>query len=737
MKSNTKTNTSRRSVFYSIITVLIVLVFILGCPRSSRPRKGKLGLWWQLNPNPSVAGPALGGCFDVTDVQIVDSNFIVAVGTNGMFLRTSNFGNTWLPCRTLHDRTMRAVHFINRDIGYAAGIPSQFDITTPGEGIKIYRTTNGGITWENVLGSLTGPEEIVYGEPVCAPGCKSRINDLYFTDENNGIAVGEHDYGEARFYTGLVLWTNDGGQTWSWNYSPGGLLNAIDFANADLGIAVGGILGAGGLFVQVHGVRTTQGITGQPETCDGSSSPLGWDDLESNIQTGLGGSNGTLTGISFLDETTAYVTGAVSASGVDYYGVFGTMDAGETWETMLTTEGTPILNADLYDISYPTSTGGTVVGSGGLILHNYSPPFNWDLQASNTNVDLTCVDFISPNRGVIGGQGSTILTTRNGGDSWEGPRSVTVQDLHAIEVLNNDFVAVCGDRGTIATSEDGGETWCFRCTETIRSIFDIAYASPTSGIAVGLHGYVVYTNSGQHWDIPESYPFSTAYTNENLHMNGVDFFTDTKAVAVGKNRLAITGDAGRTWTERSIPETENVYTHLMDVACLDANNAVAVGYNGVIIRTKDGGQTWTTVQTSISDHLCGVYFPDSQHGWAVGYDTGSTSDFNPSHSQEGIVMYTQDGGLTWTKQYRSPETVLIDVHFTDQNTGIAVGGTGSSQDSPPWGYILVTLNGGETWNIADLPKPENLQGVRTFPDGRVYVAGSHGFIARTDNLSEL
>jgi photosystem II stability/assembly factor-like uncharacterized protein len=167
---------------------------------------------------------------------------------------------------------------------------------------------------------------------------------------------------------------------------------------------------------------------------------------------------------------------------------------------------------------------------------------------------------------------------------------------------------------------------------------------------------------------------------------------------------------------------------------------VAVGRSGVIFLTENGGQTWNTVQSPVTDHLYSVYFHDSQYGWAVGYGPGGSHDLNPALSEKGTILYTQNGGLTWTEQTSGTETALMDVHFTDQNIGIAVGGQGGSwyQSGPPIkGIILVTLDGGNNWKISSLPRNENLQGVRTLPSGKVYIAGSRGFIARTASLSEL
>jgi len=700
VKNNIKTKNVARSRFYYFFVIWIIIAFLPGCPRSP---KGRIGLWWQLNPNPSVAGTASGGRFDVLDVQVVDSNCIVAVGTQGMFLRTTNFGNTWLPAKTLPHSTIRAVFFLNRDTGYAAGDPH-----------KIYRTTNGGITWENTLEFPTNPAH----EP---GGTMWHFRDIYFADENNGVAVGH-----GPDISGIVFWTNDGAQTWSWNYA-GNELYAIDFANDNLGIAVGGTKHFSHSGAGISGIRTTDGITGEPNIREiGSPQNVGWEEIDTNIRNSLGGTKGSFTDISFVDDTTAYVAGYIESHG---YGVFGTMDAGESWF--------PIITDKLFShLSYTNPDEGTAVGGFGLIMRNSGSSSDWEIQPSWTDVPLTCVDFISPNRGAIGGYGNTILTTRNGGNSWQGPRSVTVQDLLGIEALGDNFVAVCGYGGTIAVSQDSGETWCPQCTGNNYPMFDIAYANPTSGIAVGLHGYVVYSDDGQSWNVPDSYPFGTGPTGEELNMNGVDFFTDTRAVAAGKNRLAVTEDGGRNWTEYSIPEN----THLLDVACLDSNHAVAVGKSGVILRTEDGGQTWITAQSPVTDHLYGVYFQDSQYGWAVGFGPGGSHDLNPALSEKGTILHTQDGGLTWTEQTSGTETALTDIHFTDQNTGIAVGGQGGSwyQSGPPIrGIILVTSDGGNNWKISDLPRHENIQGVKTLPGGRVYIAGSRGFIARTANLSNL
>jgi len=94
--------------------------------------------------------------------------------------------------------------------------------------------------------------------------------------------------------------------------------------------------------------------------------------------------------------------------------------------------------------------------------------------------------------------------------------------------------------------------------------------------------------------------------------------------------------------------------------------------------------------------LYGVSFTDANTGTAVGSDgTGS------------CIIRTTDGGATWTNQPSglpgAPfNSILNAVCFLDANTGIAVGqSSGIGELDIPAGYIisviLRTTNGGSTW----------------------------------------
>jgi len=57
---------------------------------------------------------------------------------------------------------------------------------------------------------------------------------------------------------------------------------------------------------------------------------------------------------------------------------------------------------------------------------------------------------------------------------------------------------------------------------------------------------------------------------------------------------------------------------LRAVAALDDQTVIAVGDYGTILRTTDGGETWTLQSSGTTSHLYGVSFTDANTGTAVG-----------------------------------------------------------------------------------------------------------------------
>ena len=68
-----------------------------------------------------------------------------------------------------------------------------------------------------------------------------------------------------------------------------------------------------------------------------------------------------------------------------------------------------------------------------------------------------------------------------------------------------------------------------------------------------------------------------------------------------------------------------------DIASIGQNQMIAVGFDGTIVRSEDGGKTWNAVASGTNNFLGGVHFADPQTAIAVG-DGGMILNGRPANS---------------------------------------------------------------------------------------------------------
>jgi photosystem II stability/assembly factor-like uncharacterized protein len=150
---------------------------------------------------------------------------------------------------------------------------------------------------------------------------------------------------------------------------------------------------------------------------------------------------------------------------------------------------------------------------------------------------------------------------------------------------------------------------------------------------------------------------------------------------------------------------------LSSVFFTDANTGYAVGYDGTILKTTNGGTDWTAQSSGTTKWLHLVYFTDANTGYAVGYD--------------GTIIKTTNGGTDWTALSSGTTAHLLSVCFTDANIGYAVGGSGT---------IFKTTNGGTDWTAQSSGAGWNSLNSVYFTDANTgYAVGDGGTILKTLN----
>jgi photosystem II stability/assembly factor-like uncharacterized protein len=111
---------------------------------------------------------------------------------------------------------------------------------------------------------------------------------------------------------------------------------------------------------------------------------------------------------------------------------------------------------------------------------------------------------------------------------------------------------------------------------------------------------------------------------------------------------------------------------LFDMWPVDENNCWITGQAGIILRTNDGGQSWTTLDAGTNHWTYGICFIDNLTGWI-----GTTG---------GTIHKTTDGGNSWQEQYDGDRSIM-DIWFVNSMKGWATEGE----------FILFTDDGGTTW----------------------------------------
>ena len=255
------------------------------------------------------------------------------------------------------------------------------------------------------------------------------------------------------------------------------------------------------------------------------------------------------------------------------------------------------------------------------------------------------------------------------------------------------------------------------------------------------------------------------------YIRGVSFIDENKGWAVGDGGIVIyTNDGGAKWEKMVVDEIKadlptdlaDLHTDLYDVVFVDEKNGWACGDllrgAGVIISTKDGGKTWGRQSSGTSVALYGIFFLNAQNGWAVGGNGtilvtnnggskwtilkgGSASaaigEGDPGlwdvqfvtpqkgwiTGENGSIKMTTDGGKTWVDQKSGTDSNMSALKFVNENVGWAVG---------EGAVITATTDGGKTWVVQKSGLTEEwFYGVDFVSDQDGYVVGDYGTIMHT------
>ncbi len=298
----------------------------------------------------------------------------------------------------------------------------------------------------------------------------------------------------------------------------------------------------------------------------------------------------------------------------------------------------------------------------------------WFTISSGAGISLNGVDVLTSDYVIVVGDGGTILRTTDGGINWESLTSGTSQNLKSIRFINNSTAVIVGSGGTVLRTTDAGSSWQNITTGVSDDLLSVSF-NGADGVAGGSSQTIIYsTDAGASWIISQTGFFGGGFW-------GVQILDANHAFVAGENSIfqplfGWSTDGGQNWDYTAFYLNNNE-GRLFGVHFFDTNNGVTAAAvwtgEGAISRTSDGGVNWSTLPF-FDNALYALNFPANQTN--TGYAAGYT----------GIIIKTTDGGDSWTVQSSGTTNTLYGVAFADELTGYAVGEGGT---------VLKTFTGGE------------------------------------------
>ncbi len=300
----------------------------------------------------------------------------------------------------------------------------------------------------------------------------------------------------------------------------------------------------------------------------------------------------------------------------------------------------------------------------------------WILQNSGTTDSLRSVKFLDLNNGWAAGTNGVVLRTSDGGDNWMKLSNPFIHDLHSVFTTSESVCYVTGDSGTILKTSDGGINWVLLNSNVSVSLNSIFFINNLTGFAAGNEGTIIKTtDSGNNW--------INLVSNSGIQFNSINFANSSRGWVAGYGGILHTTDGGIQWS----PQFIDGNLILNSICFVDSLHGWTAYFDNVTfgpenVRTTNAGLSWINYAMNNS-YSISIFFINQNKGWSSGF--------------YGSIMYSTDGGVSWTLQVSGTPEHLRSVYFADSLNGWIVGDNGK---------ILRTNTGGMITGISNSSKIE-------------------------------
>jgi photosystem II stability/assembly factor-like uncharacterized protein len=273
---------------------------------------------------------------------------------------------------------------------------------------------------------------------------------------------------------------------------------------------------------------------------------------------------------------------------------------------------------DLFSVSFSTDKDGWACGRWGTILHTSDGGKTWVRQSSGVNYSLSSIFFVDSKHGWAVGDEGTIIHTQDGGKNWVKQKSPVSFVLMGVYFVNNMKGWIVTEQTHILYTDNGGKNWIKQFSSEDYILKAISFCDAVHGWAVGEYGYIYHTgNGGMTWEKQAGEFRISKETGEivgGVYLFGVVAIDPKTVWAVGiDGYVTVTRDGGKTWQP---VVTGARRTQLFSVTS-DRKHKILIGGNGTFLSSIDNGKTWQNPE----------FDPSISYGWIYGVAPRGSSGF--------------------------------------------------------------------------------------------------------------
>jgi photosystem II stability/assembly factor-like uncharacterized protein len=276
------------------------------------------------------------------------------------------------------------------------------------------------------------------------------------------------------------------------------------------------------------------------------------------------------------------------------------------------------LHDDLFSVTFPTENDGWTCGRWGSVLHTADGGKTWTRQDTGTDYTLSSIHFVDPKNGWAVGDEGIIIHTKDGGKTWSKQKSPVSYFLMGVHFANTQKGWIVTERTTILHTKDGGKTWAKQFSDLDYILKGVYFCDDKNGWAVGEYGFIYHTDDGGVTWKKQAGEFGISEETGELvagnYLFGVFAANPQTVWAVGiDGYVTRTSDGGKTWSKVNVPVPK---VHLFSVVSNKAGVIVIAG-DGIVIWSRDGGATWKNPE----------FKPSVRYAWIYGLAVRGAANF--------------------------------------------------------------------------------------------------------------